>query len=85
MIILAHDGSVYSDWVAHYALHMAAKEDDRKLLVLNVLDGKVNASVVEAKLAQLADDCQSSRHRTQLRAAPPRNIGPPHPAPGNPA
>lgn len=59
MIILAHDGSIYSDWVAHYALHMAAKEDDRKLLALNVLDGKVNAGVVEAKLAQLAEECRA--------------------------
>jgi nucleotide-binding universal stress UspA family protein len=86
MIILAHDGSVYSDWVAQYALHMAAKEDDRKLLVLNVLDGKVNPDLVEAKLAQLADDCRSrniepkyellplgsSVHRT-LRQAIPHN------------
>lgn len=58
MIILAHDGSVYSDWVAHYALHMAAEEHDRKLLILNILDGKVNADLVEAKLAQLADDAR---------------------------
>jgi nucleotide-binding universal stress UspA family protein len=84
MIILAHDGSVYSDWVAHYALNMAAKENDRKLLVLNVLDGKVNAGVVEAKLAQLADDCRArdiepccellplgtSVHRTLRQAIP---------------
>lgn len=58
MIILAHDGSVYSDWVAHYALRMAAGEPDRKLLVLNVLDGKVSADLVEAKLAQLVEDCR---------------------------
>lgn len=84
MIILAHDGSVYSDWVAHYALHMAAKEDDRKLLILNVLDGKVNAGLVEAKLTQLADDCRAhdiepsyellplgaSVHRTLRQAIP---------------
>ena len=84
MIILAHDGSVYSDWVAHYALQMAAKEDDRKLLVLNVLDGKINADLVEAKLAQLADDCRAhniepayellplgtSVHRTLRQAIP---------------
>ena len=84
MIILAHDGSIYSDWVAHYALHMAANEDDRKLLILNVLDGKVNADLVEAKLAQLAEDCRSreielhyellplgtSVHRTLRQAIP---------------
>lgn len=58
MIILAHDGSVYSDWVAHYALHMAANEEDRKLLFLHVLEGKVNADLVQAKLAQLEGDCR---------------------------
>ncbi len=84
MIILAHDGSIYSDWVAHYALHMAANEEDRKLLVLNVLDGKVSADLVEAKLSQLAEDCQDlgiearyellpagpSVHRTLRQAIP---------------
>jgi nucleotide-binding universal stress UspA family protein len=59
MIILAYDGSVYSDWVAHYALRMATGESDRKLLVLSVLDGKANADVVEAKLSQLTVDCQN--------------------------
>lgn len=57
MIILAHDGSVYGDWVARYALHMAACEPDRKLLFLNVLDGQVSAEIVAAKFQQFADDC----------------------------
>lgn len=88
MIILAHDGSVYSDWVARYAIEMAANEHDRKLLILNVLDGKVNAELAETKLAQLANDCctkdikahyellplGSSVHRT-LRQAIPHDPG----------
>jgi nucleotide-binding universal stress UspA family protein len=84
MIILAHDGSIYSDWVAHYTLHMAAKEEDRKLLVLNVLDGKVSADLMDAKLSQLTENCHhrgiaaryellpisSSVHRTLRQAIP---------------
>lgn len=58
MIILAHDGSIYSEWVARYALRMAAHEEDRKLLFLHVLEGKINADLVQAKLEQLAQDCQ---------------------------
>ncbi len=58
MIILAHDGSLYGDWVARYALHFAAEESDRKLLVLHVLDGKIAQDMVTAKLAQLEADCQ---------------------------
>jgi len=61
MIILAHDGSLYGDWVARYALHFAAAESDRKLLVLHVLDGKIAREVVIAKLAQLEADCQARK------------------------
>jgi len=55
MIILAHDGSIYSDWMAHYARYMFASENDRRLLILNVLHGRVKAGLVEAKLTQLLD------------------------------
>jgi nucleotide-binding universal stress UspA family protein len=57
MIILAHDGSIYGDWVVRYGLRFAADEVDRKLLVLHVLDGKVAPDLVEAKFRQLAKDC----------------------------
>jgi nucleotide-binding universal stress UspA family protein len=67
MIVLAHDGSIYSDWVAHYALRMAASDVDRKLLILNALDGKVNAELVEARLAQLADDGRALNVETHYK------------------
>jgi len=70
MVILAHDGSIYSDWVAHYALHMAASDHDRKLLILNALDGKVNAGLAEARLAQLVDDGQALNIETHYRLLP---------------
>ena len=59
MIILAHDGSLYGDWIAHYAVRFAAAEDDRKLLVLHVLDGKVNPDLVRLKLDRLAEGCRT--------------------------
>jgi nucleotide-binding universal stress UspA family protein len=59
MIILAHDGSVYGDWVARYALNFAALESDRKLLVLHVQDGKSSRELVAAKFSQLEAACQS--------------------------
>ncbi len=58
MIILAHDGSIYGDWVAQYALGFAAADEDRKLLALHVCDGKVSDLVVETKFAQLAEECR---------------------------
>jgi len=58
MIILAHDGSIYGDWVARYALQFAADEADRKLLLLNVLDGKINPDIVDARLDRFKENCQ---------------------------
>ncbi len=60
MIILAHDGSIYGDWVARYALQFAANEADRKLLVLHVLDGKINPDIVKAKLNLLENNSQEA-------------------------
>jgi nucleotide-binding universal stress UspA family protein len=59
MIILAHDGSVYGDWVARYAIRFAISESDRKLLVLNVKDGQMSPELVEARFSQLAEECDS--------------------------
>ncbi|PLX78176.1 MAG: hypothetical protein C0616_15400 [Desulfuromonas sp.] len=84
MIILAHDGSIYDDWVARYAIRFAAMEEDRKLLVLHVLDGRVSPEVVETRFNVLAGECAScnvnflpqhlpmglSVHRTLCQATP---------------
>ena len=85
MIILAHDGSVYGDWVARYALRFAADEQDRKLLLLHVRDGKVSSEIVDARFSSLAGECASlnvellsqdlplgaSVHRSLRQAIPP--------------
>ena len=60
MIILAHDGSLYDDWVARYALRFAAAETDRKLLLLHVRDGQVDEPVAEARFARLAKACEET-------------------------
>ena len=85
MIILAHDGSIYGDWVACYAIRFAALEEDRKLLVLHVQDGKINQDIVDTRFNELARECDSfdveflpqhlplgpSVHRTLRQAIPP--------------
>lgn len=58
MIILAHDGSLYGEWVARYAVRFAALEADHKLITLHVLDGKTNQDIVEDRFKRLAHDCQ---------------------------
>lgn len=84
MIILAHDGSLYGDWVARYAIRFATTEADRKLLLLHVRDGRIDASVAAARLARLAAECATvavtchqellplghSVHRTLRQAVP---------------
>ncbi|PLX84686.1 MAG: hypothetical protein C0614_04950 [Desulfuromonas sp.] len=85
MIILAHDGSIYGDWVARYAIHFAAVEEDRKLLLLHVVDGKVGPEIVVSRFNALAGECDSynveflpqhlplgpSVYRTLRQAIPP--------------
>ena len=84
MIILAHDGSLYGDWVARYAMRFAAAEADRKLLLLHVLDGRIEPVIAESRLARLAGECAAagvicrrellplghSVHRTLRQATP---------------
>ncbi len=70
MIILAHDGSIYGDWVARYALRFAADEADRKLLVLHVLDGKINPDLAAAKLAKIEEVCQQAEVECLTRLLP---------------
>lgn len=73
MIILAHDGTLYGDWVACYAIHFAATEADRKLLLLHVLDGHVERTIAEARFAKLARTCAESDislHQELLAAVP---------------
>ena len=58
MIILAHDGSLYGEWVARYAIRFAAFEADRKLITLHVQDGKTSRDIVDARIKRLELDCQ---------------------------
>jgi nucleotide-binding universal stress UspA family protein len=60
MIILAHDGSLYGDWVARYAIRFAAAEADRKLLLLHVLDGRIERAIAENRFARLGKECAAA-------------------------
>jgi nucleotide-binding universal stress UspA family protein len=60
MIILAHDGSLYGDWVARYAMRFAAADSDRKLLLLYVRDGQIDPAVAAARFARLAEECSAA-------------------------
>lgn len=85
MIILAHDGSIYGDWVARYAMRFAENEVDRKLRVLHVREGKIHPDIVTTRLDALGTACkkrdisfqaqllelEESTYRTLRHHAPP--------------
>lgn len=37
-IYLAYDGSINADWVARYALNMAANSQDLQIILIHILD-----------------------------------------------
>ena len=59
MIILAHDGSLYGDWVARYALRFAAADSDRKILLLHVRDGRIESAVAADRFARLVQTAEA--------------------------
>ena len=56
-IVLAHDGSINADWVARYALRMAAGLPGRRLQVIHIFDGSVARARIEARFAAIAREC----------------------------
>lgn len=72
MIILAHDGSLYGDWVARYAVRFTTGEADRKLLLLHVLDGRIEKAIAEARFAHLAENCAESGLTYHQELLPPQ-------------
>ncbi len=55
-LYLAYDGSISGDWVARYALRMAGTVPDRRLLLVHIQDGSMNAERLEAKLQHIASE-----------------------------
>lgn len=57
-IVLAYDGSINADWVARYAIQMAASLPCRELLLLHILDGSCTRERIEAKFGAIAAECE---------------------------
>jgi len=58
-IYLAYDGSINGDWVARYAIRMAASTPSRRLNLLHIEDGTVATDRLEHKLAHIGGECSS--------------------------
>jgi nucleotide-binding universal stress UspA family protein len=59
-IYLAYDGSINADWVARYAIRMAAALDHRKITLLHILDHPAAAARVEERFAAIATECAAT-------------------------
>ncbi len=57
MITLAYDGSINGDWVAHYAIRMAARDSENKLLLVHILDGAEPSDRVSQGINAIEHEC----------------------------
>ena len=53
MIYLAYDASINGDWIAGYAVTLAAHDPERRLVVLHVATGEFPLDEVRAKIEQI--------------------------------
>jgi len=53
-VFLAHDGSLNGDWIARYALHIAAGTVEQRLVVAHVEDANISGEPLHARLERLA-------------------------------
>ncbi|KAB2889623.1 MAG: universal stress protein [Desulfobulbaceae bacterium] len=59
-IYLAYDGSINADWVARYAIRMAAALDRRQITLLHILDHPAAKARMEERFAAIAAECATA-------------------------
>jgi nucleotide-binding universal stress UspA family protein len=57
VLVLAYDGTLNGDWVAHYAVRFAANTPERALRLVHVQDGAAPEALDEA-IARIASECR---------------------------
>ncbi len=60
MICLAYDGSINGDWIAWYAVTMAAHDPERRLRILHVATGEFAPGDIQAKIEDIERRCRSA-------------------------
>jgi nucleotide-binding universal stress UspA family protein len=70
MIHLAYDGSVNGDWVAWYALNLAARDVDHRLCVIHINTDEIKAEEVREKAAALESECAEAGVEMILEMVP---------------
>ncbi len=57
MLHFAYDGSLYGDWLAHYAVRLAAHSEERRLHLVHVRDASRTNGVLE-RIDRIRDECR---------------------------
>jgi len=57
---LAYDGSINGDWIARYAIRLAARGPDRRLDLIHVEDGSLTGDQLRTRLDRIATECNGS-------------------------
>lgn len=72
IIVLAYDGSIHGDWVARYAMRLAAQQPDRTLTLVHVRTHEVEAEALDDKLRHIETECAVLGVRPEVDVAPPQ-------------
>jgi hypothetical protein len=59
MIYLAYDGSLNGDWVSRYAIRMASRSPQKKLVLVHVLDGQIPTERLQLKTMAIEAECRA--------------------------
>lgn len=59
MIYLAYDGSLNGDWVSRYAIRMASRSPEKKLVLVHILDGEIPADRMKMKIKAVEAECRA--------------------------
>ena len=69
---LAYDGSINGDWVARYAIGLAARAPERRLRVVHVETGEIPDDRLDENLDRIADACRPLRIEVRIDRLAPR-------------
>jgi nucleotide-binding universal stress UspA family protein len=58
MIYFAYDGSINSDWVARYAMRLAARSAEKKLVLLHIQDGEMPPARIKVGMEAISQECR---------------------------
>ncbi len=69
-LFLAYDGSLNGDWIANYALHMAAGAAERRIEIVHVEDANVSGAPLHGRIERIASRAERLGVAADIRILP---------------